>query len=136
MKIHVTLGGGECRRTRTLSISLGWTVYQLVEASHSGVTAAEMPVSRWSPYVHQIRQKGLSALTKMKQHGSNLKGRHARYGLAPLADRGGPAMIERLYTARPAPLPAPVRRIMLKHGLPEPSARLVAFLAFNEGQHG
>lgn len=38
--------------------------------------------------------------------------------------------------ARPAPRPAPVRRLMAKHGLPEPSARLVAFLAFGEAAHG
>lgn len=37
---------------------------------------------------------------------------------------------------RTAPRPAPVRRIMAKHGLPEPSARLVALLAYGEGAHG
>lgn len=37
---------------------------------------------------------------------------------------------------RPAPLPALVRRIMRKHGLSEPSARAVAFLAFSEGRNG
>jgi hypothetical protein len=34
---------------------------------------------------------------------------------------------------RPAPLSAPVRRIMRKHGLPEPYARLVVFLVYREG---
>ena len=33
---------------------------------------------------------------------------------------------------RPAPLPAPVRRIMLKHGLSEPSARSLALLAYGD----
>lgn len=33
---------------------------------------------------------------------------------------------------RPAPLPAVVN-IMHKHGLPEPSARSIALLAFGEG---
>jgi hypothetical protein len=33
---------------------------------------------------------------------------------------------------RPAPLPAAVRRIMRKHGLTEPNARTVAFLAHGE----
>lgn len=37
---------------------------------------------------------------------------------------------------RAAPRPAPVRRLMAKHGLPEPSARLVALLAYGEGLHG
>lgn len=36
--------------------------------------------------------------------------------------------------ARVAPRPAPVRRLMSRHGLPEPSARLVAFLAYGEGR--
>ena len=34
---------------------------------------------------------------------------------------------------RPAPGTAAVRRIILKHGLPEPCARLMAFLAYGEG---
>ena len=33
---------------------------------------------------------------------------------------------------RSAPRPAPVRRLMAKHGLPEPYARLVALLAYGE----
>lgn len=33
---------------------------------------------------------------------------------------------------RPAPLPQAVRRIMRKHGLPEPSARAIAALAYGE----
>lgn len=45
-------------------------------------------------------------------------------------------MTERPHTARPEPLPAPVRRIMLKHGFPEPSARVLAFLIFGETFHG
>lgn len=32
--------------------------------------------------------------------------------------------------------PAPVRRMMQKHSLPEPLARVVAFLAYGEGAHG
>lgn len=38
--------------------------------------------------------------------------------------------------ARAEPRPAPVRRVMAKHGLSEPSARLVVFLAYGEGAHG
>lgn len=38
--------------------------------------------------------------------------------------------------SRPAPRPAPVRRLMQKHCLPEPLARAVAFLAYGEGAHG
>lgn len=45
-------------------------------------------------------------------------------------------MTEGPHTARPAPLPATVRRVMLKHGIPEPSARVVAFLIFGESRHG
>jgi hypothetical protein len=37
---------------------------------------------------------------------------------------------------RKPPRPAPVRRLMAKHGLPEPSARLVALLAFGERADG
>ena len=37
---------------------------------------------------------------------------------------------------RPAQVPASVRHIMRKHGLSEPSARVVAFLAFHEGRNG
>ncbi len=38
------------------------------------------------------------------------------------------------FHARPAPRTALVRRLMAKHGLPEPHARLVAFLAYGEGK--
>lgn len=38
------------------------------------------------------------------------------------------------WPARVAPRPAPVRRLMSRHGLPEPSARLLAFLAYGEGR--
>jgi len=37
---------------------------------------------------------------------------------------------------RPTPRTATVRRLMAKHGLPEPSARLLAGLAFGEGRRG
>ncbi len=37
---------------------------------------------------------------------------------------------------RHSPPPAPVRRLMSRHGLPEPQARLVAFLAYGETLHG
>ncbi len=33
---------------------------------------------------------------------------------------------------RPAPISAPVRRIMRKHGLSEPSARAIAALAYRD----
>jgi len=40
-------------------------------------------------------------------------------------------------TRRPAPVPAIVRRIMRKHGLPEPSARTIVALAYGETRlHG
>jgi hypothetical protein len=38
--------------------------------------------------------------------------------------------------SRPAPRPATVRRIMAKHGLPEPSARLLALMAYGEAANG
>lgn len=37
---------------------------------------------------------------------------------------------------RSAPRKAAVRRVMRKHGLPEPQARLVASLAFSGGRDG
>lgn len=37
---------------------------------------------------------------------------------------------------RKPPRPAPVRRLMAKHGLQEHSARLVAFLAYGEAING
>ncbi len=37
---------------------------------------------------------------------------------------------------RPAPRTIPVRRLMAKHGLPEPYARLVALLHYREGNSG
>lgn len=40
------------------------------------------------------------------------------------------------HIARSAPLPAAVRRLMVRHGLPEPSARLLAELAYGDPANG
>ena len=36
----------------------------------------------------------------------------------------------------PQPRPAPVRRLMAKHALPEPIARALALLAYGDGTNG
>ena len=45
-------------------------------------------------------------------------------------------MSKQPFHARPAPRTALVRRLMSKHGLPEPYARLVAALYYREGNNG
>jgi len=45
-------------------------------------------------------------------------------------------MTDQRPTPRLEPLSASVRRIMQKHGLSEPSARAVAFLAYGESRNG
>ncbi|WP_438502447.1 winged helix domain-containing protein [Albidovulum aquaemixtae] len=88
-------------------------------------------------YVHQLRGKGIPIDTEFERHDGTYKGFHARYRHACNAtvtaiSFGGQQLTQRPSQRRSELLPAPVRCIVA-HGLPEPSARLVASLAFGEG---
>jgi len=133
MKIHVTLALSEQSRTLELSGRLGWTMAQLVEAGQHGIRTTNSPALRLSAYIHSLSELRVPIETVMENHDGPYPGQHARYALTcdaqvRVLEGGYPKMTQ---IRHPAP-PTAVLRIMRKHGLPEPAARLIALHAYGE----
>jgi len=58
-----------------------WTLNQLVNAGHKGVTPIERPAPRWSHYVMMLRRAGIKIETIDEKHGGPFAGTHGRYVL-------------------------------------------------------
>lgn len=58
-----------------------WTLGQLIQAGDIGVTPLERPAPRWSAYVHDLRNAGISIETIDEYHAGPFAGRHGRYRL-------------------------------------------------------
>ena len=58
-----------------------WALLELIKAGPKGCTPIDNPGPRWSAYVFNLRQMGLSIQTIEERHGGPFAGHHARYVL-------------------------------------------------------
>lgn len=137
MNIKVTLLSGPPCMFK-LQGRLGWTMAQLFNAGPPGVTTIEPLGSGWSAYVHDLRELGIQIETQMEPHKGAYPSHHARYRLAcDVLVASCHHEVGAMNPKHSQPPPIAVRRIMRKHGLPKPSARSYALLAYGEAAlHG
>ncbi|MDP2519030.1 winged helix domain-containing protein [Shimia thalassica] len=81
MKLNVTLLGGDCHRSFTLSGRVGQTLHHLMQAKGQGVTSLENPALRLAAYIHSLRELGFVIDTESEPHDGPYPGYHARYRL-------------------------------------------------------
>lgn len=58
-----------------------WALEQLIKAGPRGCTPIDSPAPRWSGYVWNLRQMGISIETVTETHKGPFPGSHARYVL-------------------------------------------------------
>lgn len=58
-----------------------WAMEQLVSAGGEGCTPVDNPAPRWSAYIYNLRQVGVSVKTITERHGGGFPGKHGRYVL-------------------------------------------------------
>lgn len=58
-----------------------WALECLLEAGPKGCTPIDKPGPRWSAYVYDLRNMGVSIETIREPHGEPFEGTHARYVL-------------------------------------------------------
>jgi hypothetical protein len=81
MKLNVTLMGGDCPRSLTLSGRIGQTLFHLMQAKGQGITSLENPAIRLAAHIHTLRGLGFAIDTETERHGGAYPGYHARYRL-------------------------------------------------------
>ncbi|MBL4767950.1 MAG: hypothetical protein JKY94_09595 [Rhodobacteraceae bacterium] len=81
MKINVTLLGGDCPRTFTLTGRIGQAMHFLMQARRQGITSLENPAIRLAAHIHSLRAMGFIIDTETEPHGGAYPGYHARYRL-------------------------------------------------------
>jgi hypothetical protein len=82
-KLQLTVKVCEGSEPHTISCNGrdAWALLELIKAGPKGCTPIENPGPRWSGYVFNLRQMGLSIQTIDEPHGGPFAGTHARYVL-------------------------------------------------------
>ena len=93
-------------------------------------TDAMLQVIRWRGTITSFRANQAAAFERMSR--STLS---CRFSLRSRCSSSRSLVMAAPTEGRPAPRPVTVRRVMLKHGLAEPAARVLAALAYGAG-HG